>query len=246
MTLPYVCLNCDEEVTLGTAPKLYCSEGCSQEAELVRYVRGRTKDGRIHEPDVAEAIQIRLAAVMAGGYPKQARCIPPKIRAAVIARDNGQCRACGGPGTEIDHINGSSEALENLQLLCDPCHNKKTMAGMVVVHPEDEKLQVKSLLFWARVEAEQPMRICDDEENWSGQWRRLMSEREDELARLVEDKIKNGRPMTKQEKRYWDLLCRRSMSKEEREDLEEAQAETDWERDYPEEAAYQREWIARD
>jgi hypothetical protein len=144
MTIPYVCLNCDEEVTLGTAPKLYCSEGCSQEAELVRYVRGRTKDGRIHEPDVAEAIQIRLAAVMAGGYPKQARCIPPKIRAAVIARDNGQCRACGGPGTEIDHINGSSQALENLQLLCDPCHNKKTVAGMVVVHPEDEKLQVKA------------------------------------------------------------------------------------------------------
>jgi hypothetical protein len=36
------------------------------------------------------------------------------------------------------------------------------------------------------------------------------------------------------------------MSKEEREDLEEAQAETDWERDYPEEVAYQRECIARD
>jgi hypothetical protein len=41
------------------------------------------------------------------------------------------------------------------------------------------------------------MRICDDEENWSGQWRRLMSEREDELARLVEDKIKNGRSYDK-------------------------------------------------
>ena len=132
MTLPYVCLNCDEEVTLGTAPdkpyKLYCSEGCSQEAELVRYARRRTKDGRIHEPDVAEAIRIRLAHVMAGGYPKQARRIPPKIRAAVTARDNGQCRACGGSGTEIDHINGSSQALENLQLLCDPCHNKKNHA----------------------------------------------------------------------------------------------------------------------
>jgi hypothetical protein len=109
MTLPYACLNCDEEVILDTAPyKLHCSEGCSQEAEL--HLRRCTKDGRIHEPDVAEAIQIRLAAVMADGYPKQARCIPPKIRAAVIARDNGQCRACGGPGTEIDHINGSSQA----------------------------------------------------------------------------------------------------------------------------------------
>lgn len=123
------------------------------------------------------------------------------------------------------------------------------MLNMVDVHPGDdgyEELQIQSLLFWARVESPQPMRICDDEENWSGQCRRLMSEREEELASLVEDKIKNGRPMTKQEQRYWDLLCWRSMSKEEREEIEEAQAEAGWERDYPEEAAYERECIARD
>lgn len=95
------------------------------------------------------------------------------------------------------------------------------------------------------------MRICDDEENWSGQGRRLMSEREDELARLVEDKIKNGRPMTKQEKRYWDLLRWRSMlpirenvlpvidyaegQKKRGKSSKKRKQPADWKRDYPEE-----------
>ena len=62
-----------------------------------------------------------------------------RVRLAVIARDKGQCQMCGrllaGNDREchIDHIvekpvDQAAEAtpLEGLQLLCRPCHSKKT------------------------------------------------------------------------------------------------------------------------
>ncbi|MCX5644737.1 MAG: HNH endonuclease [Phycisphaerae bacterium] len=177
--VPFVCLNCGEKLLLHTSPKLYCSVGCSQEAELVRYVRRCIKDGRIKRPDVLEAIQIRLAHVVAGGYQKQERHIPPDVRQTVIVREKGRCRICGQPGTEIDHIEGSSIRLENLQLLCDTCHNKKTRTNIVEVRAGDEgyaTIKAKHDQFWERAEARHPMRICDDEENWTGLWHMLLAE----------------------------------------------------------------------
>lgn len=177
--VPFVCLNCGERLLSPTSPKLYCSVGCSQEAELVRYARRCIKDGRIERPDVLEAIRIRLAHIMAGGYHKQERHIPPDVRQVVIARDKGRCCICGQPGTEIDHIDGSSSKLENLQLLCNRCHNKKTHANIVEVHAGDkgyETIKAKYDLFWERVETRHPMRICDDEEDWKGLYRTYMAE----------------------------------------------------------------------
>jgi hypothetical protein len=145
---------------------------------LVRYVRRCIKDDRIKHPDVLEAIQIRLAHVLAGGYQKQERHIPPDVRQAVIAREKGRCRICGQPGTELDHIDGSSSRPENLQLLCDTCHNEKTRANLVEMHAGDERyeaVKTKDDQFWERAWARQPMRICDDEENWTGLWRTLLA-----------------------------------------------------------------------
>lgn len=176
---PFVCLNCDEEIVLPTSAKLYCSVGCSQEAELIRYVRRTVKDGRIKQQDVVEATQIRLAHVMAGGYQKHERAIPPDVRTAVFDRDQGKCRVCGKPGTEIDHIEGSQRCFENLQLLCDRCHNEKTRASIVSVAPDEsgyEYLSVKHAEFWRRAEAKHPVRICDDEENWKKLFHKLMAE----------------------------------------------------------------------
>jgi hypothetical protein len=84
--VPFICFNCGEKLLLHTFPKLYCSVGCSQEAALVRYVRRWIKDRRLKHPDVREAIEIRLAHVVAGGYQEQERLIPPDVRKAVIAR----------------------------------------------------------------------------------------------------------------------------------------------------------------
>jgi len=189
--VPFVCLNCGEKLLLHTSAKLYCSVGCSQEAELVRYVRRCIKDGRIKRPDVLEAIQIRLAHVMAGGYQKQERHIPADVRQAVIAREKGRCRICGRLGSEIDHIEGASSRPENLQLLCDICHNKKTLANIVEVYAGDqgyETIKAKHDQFWERARAGQPMRICDDEENWAGLWHRLMAE----CRRALDKKSSSG------------------------------------------------------
>lgn len=58
-----------------------------------------------------------------------------KKRQLVINRAMGLCEACERegrvtPGVEVDHIipvsRGGDESLTNLQLLCVPCHRKKT------------------------------------------------------------------------------------------------------------------------
>ena len=66
-----------------------------------------------------------------------------KIRLVVIERDCGLCQACKregrvAVGKSVDHIvskakatklgwtQAQTDALENLQTICDPCHNKKS------------------------------------------------------------------------------------------------------------------------
>lgn len=52
-------------------------------------------------------------------------------REAVLMRDRGRCQACGclPDPPEIDHIvprgKGGSDDLENLRVLCGPCHRAK-------------------------------------------------------------------------------------------------------------------------
>jgi hypothetical protein len=68
------CANCGQSA-LPASP-LFCSEVCSQTAKLVRYARRKVLDGTVDRPDIAEAIQIRLALILGGGYPAKARTIP--------------------------------------------------------------------------------------------------------------------------------------------------------------------------
>ncbi len=178
--LPVVCANCGFPVQ---AAALYCSQLCSQEAEWVRYVRACCLDGRVERPDVIEAIKIRLAHLLAGGYDKLKRKLPDALRQAIIARDKGRCQICGQPGDEIDHIGGGSNDPKNLQLLCDECHNRKTRASMVTLtnesHPEawENAQRLKQ-----RANSRQPIQFCDSLE-WGGAWRRLLSDR----RRLVKE-----------------------------------------------------------
>lgn len=55
-----------------------------------------------------------------------------KLRARVLARDGHRCQACGASAPlQVDHIvprqHGGSDALSNLQTLCQPCHQRKTL-----------------------------------------------------------------------------------------------------------------------
>jgi 5-methylcytosine-specific restriction endonuclease McrA len=67
------------------------------------------------------------------GSDRAARLPPnwPKLRAQVRKRDRHICQGCGcsvGPDEgSVDHIlRGDDHRLENLQLLCDPCHATKS------------------------------------------------------------------------------------------------------------------------
>jgi 5-methylcytosine-specific restriction endonuclease McrA len=172
--LPFRCANCSSVVEV---PKMYCRQLCSQEAEWVRYVRRCRLDGRDQRSDVIEAIRIRLAHILAGGYNKLARKLADSVREAIIKRDQGRCRVCGKPGTEIDHISGDSSDLENLQLLCDSCHNKKTVASFVRLtkdsHPDAWE---KAQLLKRRADAKLPLQLCDSED-WDELQKQLLKKR---------------------------------------------------------------------
>ena len=174
---PFPCPNCDTPIRTA---RLFCSEMCQQTAKYVRYARACQRDGRAERFNVREALITRRLNII-GGYPEHKRRVPPKTRQAVIERDGGRCRICGAPGEEIDHIQGSSNALENLQLLCRKCHEEKLpttrLAGL------DEALSRAAIemchpdIIDARVDAPEPMRLCDSAE-WTVLYREIQRRRQ--------------------------------------------------------------------
>jgi 5-methylcytosine-specific restriction endonuclease McrA len=150
---------------------LFCSELCRQTADTIGYWRRTIRDGRIERPDIKRALRTRIAHLLAGGYSERARRVPEDVRRQVRIRDHGLCRACGRPGEEIDHINGDSSALANLQLLCRDCHYTKTESRMAPASAEQRQAVEK--LIRERVQPDQPALRCDDEVQWAGEWRQL-------------------------------------------------------------------------
>ena len=115
---------------------------------------------------------------MAGGYGERERRISSSLRASVTKRDGGVCRSCGRPGTDIDHVSGDSSKMENLQLLCKSCHNKKTKKQIIEITVEDERYtdhMKKAKTLYARCESLLPQRLCDDDELWPEQYKRVMA-----------------------------------------------------------------------
>lgn len=177
--IPFVCVNCEGQIQATKQVRLFCSELCADEAKFVRYFRRCRNDGRIHEPDVQEAIQIRFAHIMGGGYDSAARKISKSVRASVFERDKGRCRICGGVGVDIDHISGDADDLDNLQLLCKSCHNRKTQQQIVEIAPTDPRYRAhvsKAKSLRTRCESILPLRLCDDEELWPKQQAQIRSD----------------------------------------------------------------------
>jgi len=171
-----ICQNCDKELPreLALRGRLFCSEKCQQMAEIVRYGRATLRDGRYdHDPLVREAIDIRIAIIFGGGYPKKARTLSHEQREVIFTRDGGRCRFCGAPATDIDHIAGSSSDSENLQALCKSCNMAKVRAHFRPGTPESA---AEGNAIWTRIRAIQSVRLCDDETKWSTGWREIALE----------------------------------------------------------------------
>ena len=178
------CANCDAKLEMENQT-LFCGEFCRQVADFVRYSRGVTRDpARAKDPEVIEAIRVRMAIIIGGGYPTGKRHLSPEQRTAIIERDGGKCQECGAPAREIDHIAGSSADPSNLQLLCHECHMIKTKSSFVATN-EMQKAWAKNL--WdTRIYPQVPMRLSDDTERWGKEWRALKKERADRLWKQVE------------------------------------------------------------
>ena len=171
-----ICQNCDKKLPWDRTLRgtLFCSEKCRQTAEIVRYGRATLRDGRYkRDPLVRETIDIRIAIILGGGYPKKARMLSREQREAIFTRDGGRCRLCGAPATDIDHISGSSSDPENLQALCKPCNMAKARANF---RPATLEEAAEGKAIWARITAKLPVRLCDDEKKWAKLWRTISQE----------------------------------------------------------------------
>lgn len=58
---PFPCANCDAPVVDA---QLYCRQLCRDEAKYVRYYRASIADDSIVDPDVRDALRIRLAHLL--------------------------------------------------------------------------------------------------------------------------------------------------------------------------------------
>jgi len=68
------------------------------------------------------------------------RYVPVQVRAEVWERDQGKCRNCGtGYALELDHVRafavGGKSTVENLQLLCRACNQRKGVGGFNTDRP---------------------------------------------------------------------------------------------------------------
>lgn len=201
------CANCMNPLPVQVTG-LFCTELCRQTASTVRYWRRIVRDDRLARPDVREALTIQIAHLLAGGYAANARRLPRATRDQVWKRDEGLCRGCGGQGEEIDHIDGDSPDLTNLQLLCKTCHHTKTQARMVPA-TVDQRMAIDQLQR-QRVVPDEPILLCDDQE--SGTWVTVERQRRQaRRKRLLDELEENGYDVddfggaSRQE--MWDAIC---------------------------------------
>ena len=172
---PGECANCGRALGGDASElRLFCSDRCRRYAHDVRYYRRCRREGRWRDPDVREALQIRLAHLVGGGYDEEARSVAPTLRAEVLAANDGRCVICNyQPALQVDHIDGSSSDRNNLQGVCEECHFAKTRQRMQpIVDPAHEAVRQA---FLDRVNAGEPERACDDDESWEREWPELQA-----------------------------------------------------------------------
>ncbi len=166
------CVNCDAEIRGLWHPRSpYCSDRCHDIAKVIRKIRSAfARYGSDRPCDVNEAIAVTLAQALGRGYPQRARRVPKATRAAVVQRDLGRCTLCGYTGSQVDHINGDTNDLANLRLLCPPCHQRVTAERLRPITEPAMKAERDGVIL--RASGLRPLRPCDVP-NWPWQeWMR--------------------------------------------------------------------------
>lgn len=182
----YSCVRCGEDRDVFSRSP-YCSAYCKSYAKDIRYLRRKIKTGDIARPDIQEAVHLRLAHLVAGGYDSDARRLSPEVRAEVLSFDGGRCQSCkSAPATEVDHIAGPSEDRTNLQGLCAPCHHAKTAQSF---QPMTEADKVVRDEFFSFVFDDEPHVDAYDEEHWDKELRLQYSRLARELAAEAHDDL---------------------------------------------------------
>jgi hypothetical protein len=158
------CANCGSLIIGGKS--LFCGVVCKETAGAVRYARGIKVDGRDADIKVQDAAALKIAFAAGGGYDQRGRRLSISERSEVKAKSDNRCRACGAPGVEIDHISGSSNSMDNLQLLCLSCHAEKTAGS--IFQATDEFAQLVHIPIRKRINSAEPFQPSD-EPNWKYQ-----------------------------------------------------------------------------
>ncbi len=81
--VPGQCANCDNPLSeAATARGLYCSAICREWGKHVRYTRRvmGINNGNARDQGVRNAVQIRFAHLMSGGYEGRRTPLPPNVR----------------------------------------------------------------------------------------------------------------------------------------------------------------------
>jgi 5-methylcytosine-specific restriction endonuclease McrA len=186
------CANCDSEEVNISSP-LFCSSQCRDAAKLVRYVRAKRADGTYKRADIAEAIQMKLAMVLGGGYRERELTVSPEIRKSVLEEARGMCQQCGrrfnlkDPDAvpTIQHLHGDSNDLSNLKAFCRRCNMSDAQSRFRVVVPGSPQAEMAADLR-RRWSSPEPIRLCDDHLTWNARWRELRSHSKHVLM-LAED-----------------------------------------------------------
>ncbi len=141
--------------------RLYCQPLCKDTASLVRYARRRQAEhGPVLPPNIHDATAMRMAHVLAGGYPEHKRRLTPEVRRAVKERGQHLCKLCRGPGEQIDHVDGDSNDLPNLRLLCADCHDGVTSQRIRPL-PDGHPTRLARAAIMLRIAAAEPLLPCD-------------------------------------------------------------------------------------
>lgn len=142
-------------------------------AAFVRQFRSGLATELILEADKQTAFGERLWWILGGGLPMREGRIPESAKRQVIKRCGGVCEFCGKPMTTIQNFGSGCNRPLHLRAVCMDCSKTRAFYDQDFGHEPHVVAVLANLR--ARVFSPEPLRICDDPDNWN--WREYVAGR---------------------------------------------------------------------